>query len=288
MKLEDALKQFLEHLRTTDRSPKTISLYEGCLTRLNNYLQNKYNRPVYLDEVKADDFERYLFEPPNDKNFSQATRHTISTGFKSFCSFCFMKGYCKVNIGKQVIPIKANSKERTFISEDELLKIVDQVSNETDKAMLQTMFYTGMRISEAINLTFDDFYFNENYFYIRKRKGRYDRKIPINIKLRLILEEYLEYREGIETDSNKVFVDEYRGETKESHFNKMLKRAAEKAELDIKVSSHTMRHSFASNLIAKGVDIVKVKKLLGHEKIETTQIYLHVNAKLLKNDIDKL
>ena len=107
-------------------------------------------------------------------------------------------------------------------------------------------------------------------------------------KLRLILNDYLEYRNELETDSNKVFVDEYRGENTESHFNKMIKRAAKKAGLDANISSHIMRHSFSSNLIAKGVDIVKVKKLLGHEKIETTNIYLHTNMHLLRNAIDKL
>jgi len=199
-----------------------------------------------------------------------------------------MKGYCNTNIGKQIVQIKARSKERTYITEDELLQLVDQISNETDRAMMQTMFYTGMRIGEAINLTFDDFHYNENYIYIRKRKSRYDRKVPISLKLRLILDGYLEYREELDVDSDKVFVDEYRGECTESHFNRMLKRAAKKAELNVNISSHIMRHSFASNLIAKGVDIVKVKKLLGHEKIETTQIYLHTNMQLLRNTVDKL
>lgn len=288
MVFNDALKLFLGQLQATDRSPKTISLYNECLTRFDNHMAQKLNRPAYVDEVTPDDFERYLFEPPNDKNFSQATRHTISTAFKSFYSFCYMKGYCKTNIGRQIVPIKAKSKERTFITEDELLKLVGQINNETDKTMMQAMFYSGMRIGEAINLTFEDINLDGNYIYIRKRKGRYDRKIPISIKLRIILENYYEYRDEIDTDSEKVFVDEYRGACTESHFNTILKRAAKKAGLNVNISSHIMRHSFASNLIAKGVDIVKVKKLLGHEKIETTQIYMHTNMHLLRNAIDKL
>ena len=98
MKFIDAIELFLEHLQATDRSPKTITNYSRFLVPFNHYLSQRFNRPAYLEEVTADDFERYLFEPPNNNNFSQTTRQTISTAFKSFYSFCYMKGYCHTNI----------------------------------------------------------------------------------------------------------------------------------------------------------------------------------------------
>lgn len=285
----NAMELFLEHLQATDRSPITITNYGRFLAPFNNYLSQRFNRPAYVDEVTPDDFERYLFEPPNDTNFSQTTRFTISTAFKSFYSFCYLKGFCQANIGKKLTPIKAKSKERTFITEDELLKIVAHINSETARALMQTMFYTGMRIGEATSLTFEDINFRDNYITVRKRKSRYDRKIPISIKLRLILNDYLDnYREVLESESDLVFVLENGTANKEFKLNTMLKLAAQKAGLNENISSHVMRHSFASNLIAKGVDIVKIKKLLGHEQIKTTNIYLHTNMELLRNAIDRL
>ncbi|MFZ5968236.1 MAG: tyrosine-type recombinase/integrase [Bacillota bacterium] len=289
MDFEKAVNLFMEHLNEKDRSPKTISHYDGCLSRFNKYLVEKYNRLVYVDEVTPDDFEKYLYEPPNDKNLTQVSRYTITTAFKSFYTFCYNKDYCKGNIGRQLTPIKARSKERAYITEEELMKMVGKISNETDKAIMQTMFYTGMRIGEAINLTLADINFTGNYIHVKKRKSRYDRKVPISIKLRIILEDYLEYcRSEIETDSDRVFVLANGGNYTESRFNKMIKRTAQKAELDGNMTSHIMRHSFASNLIAKGVDVARVKKLLGHESIITTNIYLHTNMQLLRKAVDKL
>jgi site-specific recombinase XerD len=284
-----AIDLFLENLKEKHRSPKTISHYKGCLLRFNNYLSEKYNRFVYINEVTHDDFERYLYETPNDKNFTQVTRSSISTAFKSLFSFCYMRGYCQHNIGKQLTPIKVKSKERGYITEEEMLKMVDILGNKVDKAIMQTMFYTGMRIGEVTNLTLEDINIRDNYIYVNSSKSSYDRKIPISMKLRMILEEYIEYyRNEQETDNDKVFIHDNGRNYSGGYFNKIIKLAAQKAGLNSKISSHIMRHSFASNLIAKGVDIARVKKLLGHESINTTHIYLHTNMQLLRNAVDTL
>jgi integrase/recombinase XerD len=285
----EELDNFIKHLEVAERSPRTLDLYKVCLTRFHNSLSSKLNRPVYVEEVTAEDFEKYLFEPPNDINFSQSTRRTFSTAFKSFYSYCYNKGLCKANIGKSLTPIKGKPKERTFISEDELLKLVDEVSNETDKVMLKTMYFTGIRVSEAFNLTLDDINFQENYINVRKLKGRYDRKIPISIKLYYILEQYYNnYRNSIDEGGDSFFIRENGSKYTIGYINRIIKRATIKAELNINISTHIMRHAFASGLAAKGVDVVKIKKLLGHEGISTTNIYLHTNLELLKNAVDRL
>lgn len=284
-----AIDLFIEHLEAVDRSPKTIKHYKGCLLRFNNHMCNKLNRPIYVDEIRADDFEKYLYDAPNDKNITQVSRYAISTAFKSFYTFCFNKGYCEFNVGRELTPIKAMAKERTYITEEEMLKMVAEAKTDTDKVIMKTMFYTGMRIGEAVGLTFEDISFGNNYINVKKRKSRYDRKIPISMKLRIILEDYLEdCRSEIDTESDNVFVHEDGRKYTENYFNRMLKRVAKQAGLNENITSHIMRHSFASNLIGKGVDIVKVKKLLGHESIITTNIYLHTNMHLLKEAVDTL
>lgn len=285
----EAMENFLIHLKTTERSPRTLEIYRIGLTRFHNNLSCKLNRSLYVEEITSEDFEKFLYESPNDKNFSQSTRHTYSTAFKSFYSYCYNKGLCKTNVGKNLTPIKGKPKERIFISEEEMLKLVDSVDNEADKVLVQTMFYTGLRISEAIGLTIDDVNFQDNFINVRKLKGRYDRKIPISIKLYYVLEQYYNnYRSNFDDGGDSFFIRENSKEYTICYFNRMLKRASVKAELNINITSHIMRHSFASNLVAKGVDVVKIKKLLGHEWISTTNIYLHTNLELLKNAVDRL
>jgi len=281
MKFTDALKLFEEHLQIIGRSPETIRTYDGHLTRIYNYMCQKYNRTVDIEEINTDDFERYLY----GFNFKPMSRHGISTAFKSFYSFCYKKGYCKINIGKEIITKKARSKERTFISEEEMLKICDGLSQEVYKFIIKTLYYAGLRISEAINLTIEDVNMDENYILVRKHKSRFDRKVPISIKLQNLFEYYLEY-ERHDAESDKFFVIE-KPDSFKQYINILIKQAAENAGLKLNIS-HTMRHSFASNLIAKDVSIVVIQKLLGHVKIRSTAIYLHSNMQSLKSAVNTL
>ncbi|NJD04655.1 MAG: hypothetical protein FIA99_19120 [Ruminiclostridium sp.] len=283
-----ALEDFLEHLKAIDRSPHTIEDYRGNLTRFVNYLSKKNNCAIYVDEVTPDDFEKYLYEPPNDKRFSQVTRQGISTAFKSFYTFCYKKGYCDTNIGQKVAWIKAKPKERIFIYEHEMLRLVDVIKSETDKALLKTLFYAGLRVGEAIKLKLDDVNYKDHYLLIRKQKSRYDRKVPISIKLEGILANYLENYRDNEAATDNFFTYDFSLECIDSHLSYVLKQAVKESGLNVPVNTHIMRHSFASNLINKGVNIVIIQKLLGHQSVRTTQIYLHANLEALKKAIDTL
>ena len=283
MEFKQAIQEFLKYLKQTNKSAETIRIYKGYLTSFSNYLAIRYNRAIGVDEVGADDFEKYLFVPPNDK-ITQVTRQTITIAFKSFYSFAFLKGYCKSNMGKKVAQIKAKPKERTFITEEEMLKIVAKIETPMDKVFIQTLFYAGLRIQEAINLTIDDISLQKGYINISKNKSRYDRKVPISVKLGYILEEHLQ-----NTDSDKVFKFRYsRPNDIKAYVNTILKEATHTAGLNLEITSHICRHSFSSILIQKGVDVVRVQKLLGHQNLRTTSIYLHTNFKALKEAIATL
>lgn len=138
MTYQEAVNQYYEYLEIAGRSPRTIETYKGQLQRLNIYLSAKYNRLIYVDEIKVDDLEKYLFEPPHDKRFSQANRQSMTTAFKSFLSFCHTKGYTQTNIGTKLPSIRAKHKERISITEDELFNILEFIPSERDKAFIQT------------------------------------------------------------------------------------------------------------------------------------------------------
>ena len=284
----EAMSQFYEHLKTVGRSLRTIENHKSHLQRLNTYLSAKCNRSIYVDEIKVDDLEKYLFAPPNDKAFTQASRYAKVTAFKSFLSFCYKNGYTQTNIGTKLPKIKEKSKERVSLTEDELFGILEFISSETDKALIQTLFYAGLRIGEAIQLTFEDINIDGNYLYIRKHKSQDNRKVPISVKLDSILYNYLEnHRPETESENIFIFAQNYPTGIK-SHVNARLKEAGQKAGFNIPITSHIMRHSFASNLLAKGVNIVQLQKLLGHRSLETTNIYLHAHIDALKNAVNTL
>jgi len=284
----EAMDRYVEYLKTSERSPHTIQSYKGHLQSLNTYLTAKYNRPVDIDEIKADDVEQYLFEPPNDKKFTQVTRRAIVNAYKAFFTFCDKKGYTKTDIGAKLPRIQANSKERGSITEAELFKILEFIPDETDKAFIQTMFYAGLRISEANQLVLEDIHPHGNYLHIRKHKSKDDRKVPISIKLGFILRNYLENHRP-KTANEKVFTfTQNHPVAIKSHINACIKKAVGQAGLNISITSHTMRHSFASNLIERGVSVVKVQKLLGHGSLRTTNIYLHAHMDALKQSVNTL
>ena len=288
MDLLEAANQYYEYLKALDRSPKTIENYKGHLQRLNTCLTAKYNRLLGIDEIIADDLEKYLFAPPNDKKFSQVTRRDIIKTYKAFFSFCCRNGHTKTNITTKLPHIQANPKERISINEDELLNILEFIPKETDKAFIQTLFYAGLRIGEAVQLTLEDVNIHDNCLYIRKYKSKDDRKVPISFKLGVILYNYIENCRP-ETESKKAFIFTQNHPTCiQKYINARLREASLQAGQNIPITSHIMRHSFASNLIAKGVNIVNVQKLLGHKSLKMTNIYLHAHIDTLKKTVNTL
>jgi integrase/recombinase XerD len=286
MTFEEAIEKFSEYLEFIQKSNKTICNYTAQLKDFNKYLCKTYNRPVYLEEVKADDMEKYLFNELSEAKYSSSYRHGMVTAFRSLYNFCFAKGHSDINIGKMVKFIKVYTKERTYISELELMRITKQIKSTTVKAVLWTIFYTGIRISEAINLKITDINFEHEYVFVKAGKGNKERQIPMNEKLRNLLIEYFnENRVDMSTDN---FFSCKTGGISVVRVQEVLRETLQDMGIDKHITPHVLRHSFASNLIERGVDIFKVQKLLGHESIKTTGIYLHTNMDELERVVNML
>lgn len=208
------------------------------------------------------------------------------TAFRSLYNFCIAKEYCKINIGKLVKYIKVYTKERIFVNEFELMRITKNIKSSTVKAVLWTIFYTGLRISEVISLKLEDVNFEHDYIFVRYGKGNKERSIPINEKLKKMLLEYLSNdRVNVKTDS---FFSCRTGKISPVRVQEVLRGTLKELGIEKNITPHILRHSFASNLIERGVDIFRVQKLLGHESIKTTGIYLHTNMEELEKVVNLL
>jgi len=282
MLLIEAINLFQEYLEMVQKSKKTITNYITDLKKLNYYLCKTYNRPVYLDEIKADDMEKYLFNELSEVKYSSSHRDNGITAFKSLFNFCINKEY--ENVGKQVKHIKVYTPERTFISEFEFVRIIKHVKSSTVKTVLQTIFYTGLRVSETKSLKLVDVNFEHDFILVKNGKGNKERIIPLNEKLKKILTEYLkDDRVDIGTDN---FFSCKSGTISIVRIEEVLRVALKETGIEKSVTPHVLRHAFASNLLERGIDLVRVQKLLGHEMLETTSIYLHSNMEELEKAVN--
>lgn len=285
MLLHDAIKEFKRYLKITSRSPETITSYSSDLLSFEEFMENKYNGPVYLDEIESIDIEDYLYHLKN-KNLQNSTRSRNLYTLRSFWNFAFKNKLCSWNVAISIEPIKTQQKERTYLTKDEAMELMESIEHPLIKLVVQTLFYTGMRISECLNLKLNDVDIENKVIHVINGKGSKDRDIPINNTLLPLLEEYLETRPDV--SGNYFFVTKKTGRLSAVYVNRVIDDTVKTLGWKKHVSAHILRHSFASNLIKKGVNLVYVQKLLGHSNLKVTSVYTHANLEDLNSSINLL
>jgi len=283
----DAMNEFFEYLLSIGRSKKTTTTYGKNLRKYYRYLCSKKNREIYIDELTSNDMEEYLCDAT--VNLSSQSKYALITGYKSFMNYCFNKGLCRDNIGTEIKQVRCRIKERTSLTEEEFQAIVDNILHPIVKCVVYTMFYTGCRINELVQLTTDDVDLVRNTITVRKPKGHShkSRIIPINYKLKNLLLEYLSIRVGGDTEDS-FFVLKRSGRISESTVNRAIHDGAIKAGIDRQITNHIVRHTFASLLAERNIDLKRIQALLGHSNLDTTNIYLHSSPRSLREAVNLL
>lgn len=235
---------YLPNILQWCKRAKRQSGTKAHLISFNNYLCESYNRPVYLEDVTAEDMEKYLFNVLSESKYSSSYRHLMITAFKSLFNFCTAKDYCTVNIGKLVKFNKIYTKERVYISEFELVKIAKHIEQPTVRTLVQTIFYTGLRLTEAINLKIDDVDFEHELVLVRDGKGRKDRVIPVNDKLKKMLIDYLA-NDRVEVGTDNFFSSRT-GKISTIYTEEVLRKTVKELGIEKQITPHVLRHAFAS------------------------------------------
>lgn len=275
MTLAQANELFEKNMLTMQNSKETIRSYGKDMKLFRQYLSSKYNGEVYVDEITVEDIEEFLLYMLEERNYAPASRRRLLITIKSFLTFCTKKNYCKKNVAKEVEYVKLDYKERVSLTEDEVKALFGATKEPLIRLIFQTLYYTGLRVSECVNLTMNCVDFSNNVILVKSGKGNKDRSIPMNAKLRTLLMDYVQaWRNGQNTD--RLFCTKSGGICP-SYINRKLKNSAKEAGIAKHLTAHILRHSFASNLLKNGVDILRIQKLLGHSSIKTTSIYTHTN-----------
>lgn len=284
--LKQTIDLFIDNQMMLQRSKQTCRSYHETLKRLCKYFYEKYNRPIALNEINTIELEEYLFYLVNVRKNSVRTRNDALTIINLFYRFCRIKGYCINDVTEGIEYARCGKKERIYMTESETKIIFDTVEKPLIKLVLQTLYYTGMRIGELTELKVDDVDFDGNLIHIKKGKGGKERTIPLHKELKRLLFDYMN-NWRLNVNSEYIFCTKT-GRISQVYISSELKKTLILSGIQKDITPHSYRHSFASNLIKKGVSVVQVQKLLGHESLITTGIYTHSNIVELDEAIKTL
>lgn len=280
---------YIEYLNTVKHaSSNTIASYKRDLLKLCNYFRSVgCNTP---GEVSPTDLNSYVIFLEKG-GMSSATISRSIASIKSFFMYMLKKGIVKEDFAEQLKPPKLEKKLPEILSVEEVNILLEQPSKITpkeirDKAMLELLYATGMRVSELIALKVEDVNLGMNYIFCRD--GGKERVIPIENAAKAALENYIKNARPNMCEDCKYLFTNLKGQpmTRQG-FWKLIKSYAKRAGIDKDITPHMIRHSFAAHLVSNGADLKAVQEMLGHSDISTTQIYLKSRQSRIKEEYDK-
>lgn len=276
-----------QNLLDKGRSKETIRGYIMDINMLDHFLTAKYNCPIYLEEMTEEDIESYLRMLREEKGYKPASVNRHLNSIRVLCKLAYRKDWIEKNPCRNIEQLKCQRKERIYLSEKELDTLLESIKHRLVQLAVRTMAYTGLRVSECTSLTLDDIDFENDIIHVIAGKGNKDRIVPINKALKPYLVEYVnEWRAKV--SSNKFFATKKTGDLSHQTINRILHETTYNLGWKKNVTCHILRHSFASFLVSKNVNVVKISKLLGHADVRTTSVYMHTNTKELKDAVNMI
>ncbi len=286
--MEDLIIEYQHYLVSEKmKSENTVKSYVSDLQNYIFYLSEKQGITIPND-ITTETIQKYLVYLKKLGYTPTSTSRSLSA-IKSFHKFLFLEKRCKTNPAINLSSPKLDKKLPTVLSVEEVLLLLESLNKDTplaqrNQAMIETMYATGLRVSELVSLKLQDLHLTNKMISVRG-KGNKERIVPINDYANKILRDYiLEARPKLikpSNDQNYLFVNHLGDAISRQSFFKLIKEQCRISGITKDISPHTLRHSFATHLLEAGTDLRLIQEMLGHEDISTTQIYTHLsNAKL--------
>lgn len=264
-------------------SQHTIDSYTNDLNKFSSYI----NKPVA--QINKDDIIGIL-KKLNDENLSNSSINHFVTVLRSFYKFLVINNIVKENIMNFISSPKREKHLPKVLSEEEIDKLLNIPLNDAfsyrNKAIIELMYATGLRVSELVNLKVNDIDLNMALLKTLG-KGSKERIIPLGDYALNYLKLYInEYRSLLikKNLNDYLFLNNHGNKLTRQGLFKMLDKLANEQGIKTEISPHTLRHSFATHLLNGGADLRSIQELLGHSDISTTQIYMHVSNQKLNED----
>ena len=281
-----AKADFLQSLKDKQMSSQTIRGYDGDLKQFQQHLTGNSNAPAFVSSITEEKVESFKQEQIKKKLKPASVNRRINS-VSSFCNFAVKKHWLSFNPAQDVDRVKGQKPKRTFLSKQEMQQLITNMKHPIIKYVVILMSNTGLRVSEAANLRIQDVDFVQNMVHVIEGKGSKNRDIPLSSALKKELKHYLEHVRP-DTTSINFFATKKTGGISQQYINRIIKETCQSLGFEKEVTSHALRHSFASNLVKTDTHVAIISNLLGHADVRTTSVYMHADLTDLQKAVNTI
>ena len=280
------INMFLDYLLIDKNySKNTIASYKNDLIKFNDYINKD------IKKVSKNEIEKYI-QTLHKEGYNERSINRSLSCLKSLYKFLVISKIIDVDIAKDIDAPRQKKALPKVLSEDDINKLLDIKLNTPfdyrNKAMLEMMYATGMRVSELINVKVFDIDFESDLVRVIG-KGSKERVVPLGDYAIYYIKKYYEEYRGyflIKGEKDYLFLNNHGEAITRQGFFKMIKNLAYEQGIEKEFSPHTLRHSFATHLLTHGADLRSIQEMLGHSDISTTQIYTNLAFQEIKDNYD--
>ncbi|WP_457617391.1 site-specific tyrosine recombinase XerD [Lutibacter sp.] len=292
MKWNHALKDYRFYLKIEKGlAQNSINSYSSDVQRLISFLEENHinSSPISIQKT---DIQQFIYNL--SKTVNARTQARVLSGLRNFFNYLVFEDYREENPTDLIEAPKIGRKLPDTLSEAEIDLLINSIDlsrpqGERNRAILETLYGCGLRVSELINLQLSDLFFDEGFIRVIG-KGNKQRFVPVNVYTQKYINLYIttirnhiSVQKGFE---DTIFLSRRGKNLSRNMIFTIIKDLGIKAGLQKKISPHTFRHSFATHLLERGADLRAIQQMLGHESITTTEIYMHLDKRFLKEVVD--
>lgn len=279
------IDKYLEYLKVIRKySGKTIESYKDDLIEYNEFLGNNFTNIINIDKETVTKYLKYLYERELNKNSISRKLSSI----RGLYNYLVREEFLSDNYFSTIPNPKKESYLPKFLNENELNKLFevcteDNPTNQRNTLIIELLYATGLRVSELVNIKIKDIDKTNKVIKVIG-KGNKERIVIYNNHTKNALDNYLNdgYHYFNKKNTGYLILNKDGNKLSDRYIRNIINDLVRKAGLNIKISPHTIRHTFATDLLEEGADLVTVKELLGHESLNTTSIYTHITNEQIK------
>ena len=284
------IKEFVSYLKIEKGlAENSIFAYQNDVAKLHDFSVSIHKN---AEQISYNDLKLFIAEL-YDLGLSARTQARIISGIKQFYGYLLLENYITVDPSELLDQPKVGRKLPEVLTIEEIDQLIDaldlsKTESHRNKAIIETLYSCGLRVSELVNLRFSDLFFEEGFVRVIG-KGNKERLVPVSSSVEKeisIYNDHIRRHQNIKKgDENVVFLNRRGGKLTRVMIFTIIKDLAERIGLQKTISPHTFRHSFATHLLEGGANLRAIQEMLGHESITTTEIYTHLDQRYLKEAI---
>lgn len=279
------IDRYLEYLKVIKKySEKTIESYKEDLIEYNEFLGNNFTNIIKVNKEIVNKYLKYLYE----RNLNKNTICRKLSSIRGLYNYLVMEEIILDNYFDSISNPKKELYLPKFLKTNEIDKIFEECSdntpiNQRDSLIIELLYATGLRVSELVNIKIKDINMTEKTIKVLG-KGSKERIVIYNNHTSSALKKYLNngYHDFNKQNNGYLILNKNGDKLSDRYVRNIINKLVQKAGLNIKISPHTIRHTFATDMLEEGADLVTVKELLGHESLNTTSIYTHITNDQIK------